>query len=150
MGKKNLFSKKKKKKHNNNTPHETRRRRRPHRWERRWWRGRGGSEGDETMARGEAADGPRIQAIFSRTRTAADRNSERKHQSADTRSDARARDVQLSVMLQVRDACNVRDALGPSAGTAVTTVASSPPSPRYATRRPGPPPRAGTATPGVY
>lgn len=44
-----------------------------------------------------------IRAIFSWTRTEADRNSERKHQSADT----------MSVTLQVLDACNIRDAAGP-------------------------------------
>jgi len=42
----------------------------------------------------------RVRAIFSSwTRTVADRNAERKHQSADT----------MSVTLQVRDACNIRD-----------------------------------------
>lgn len=45
------------------------------------------------------ARSPCIRAIFSWTRTVADRNSERKHQSADT----------MSVTLQVRDACNIRD-----------------------------------------
>uniref|UniRef100_A0A2S2QR86 Uncharacterized protein n=1 Tax=Sipha flava TaxID=143950 RepID=A0A2S2QR86_9HEMI len=45
------------------------------------------------------ARSPCIRAIFSWTRTEADRNSKRKHQSADT----------MSVTLQVRYACNIRD-----------------------------------------